>query len=331
MGQDDTLSYKALFELLEKSEIDDLTRNIIERIQSEYNVNHLNDFKLIESNFDDSNKCPRCNSEDVICYGHTKNKTPRYKCKTCGKVFNKANNSLLFGSKVNISAWFSFLEGIVSETSIAAAAKKAKISPPTSSYWMDKIFISIKDYQDEIVLSGDVYLDETYFSKEKSKIVLKNDLKLRGLSINQYCVLIARDDSNMIIFVAGMGKPRKDTVFNLLKDHIKPGSNIYHDDEASHGLLVEELKLKSHSYKAKLLNDRYNKETFDLLKPINDECKNLNFFLDKHRGFKKEDSLQDFLNLYAFISNRKSEDPNLYSVTYALFKRLISVKRRLKF
>lgn len=129
----------------------------------------------------------------------------------------------------------------------------------------------------------------------------------------------------------GDGKPKADDIYNALKTAINKKSTIYHDSDSSHDKLIKELELVSIEYKAKLLNDKYNEEALEMLKPINEECKNLNFFLDKHRGFKKKDDFQNYLNLYAFIVNHKNDDPNLYKITYDLFLRIIEVKKRIKF
>lgn len=195
MSQDDTLSYKNLFALLDDEATDDLTKDIIKGIKEEYDKGHTVDFSLFLEKFNNNNiNCPRCNNSNYIKYGHTNNGTLRYRCKECGKVFNLINKSLLFSSKVNISAWLSFIEGIVSETSIKSAARKSKVSLPTASYWMKKIFFALKGYQDEINIDGMFYLDETYYSKEKSKLIFNNGLKLRGLSTNQYCVLLVKSN-----------------------------------------------------------------------------------------------------------------------------------------
>ena len=129
----------------------------------------------------------------------------------------------------------------------------------------------------------------------------------------------------------GMGKQGSERIYEVLKNHIVEGSNIYHDGDPSHRLLIDRLNLVDYTYKSKRRNGRYDLDNLKKLEPVNDECKNLNFFLDKHRGFKKEDSLQNYLNLYSFIVNHKNSDSNNYMVTYDLFLRIISKKQRYKY
>lgn len=331
MSQDDTLSYKKLFALSKKVDLDELTKEVIKQIETEYLGNHQNDFLSFLSKFDELTlECPQCGSKSITKYGHTKNGSPRYRCSSCSKVFNRANKSLLFSSKVNISAWYSFLEGLVSETSVKAAARKAKISLVTASTWMKRIFIALKDYQDDIELSGNVYIDETYFSKERSKEYRKDETRIRGLSINQYCVLIMMDKKNIVLKFIGMGKQSSSRVTDVLSRHIKSGSTIYHDGDPSHYDFIMEEGIVNKQYQAKTRLGRYNLEAEKMLKPINDECKKLNFFLDKHRGFKKEFELQDYLNLYSYIENQKRKSPNIFLITRGLFFRVLSKKERFK-
>ena len=50
-------------------------------------------------------------------------------------------------------------------------------SPTTGKYWLIKTFKVLKGIQDDVVLDGTVYLDETYFTKVKSKLVTKDEKK----------------------------------------------------------------------------------------------------------------------------------------------------------
>ena len=152
------------------SDDDLVTKQLIKNIKEEYDKHHQPNFKAVERNILEIRKinCPYCGSFNFVSNGHTKNGTQRYKC-SCGKVFSAASYSLFFGTKVNINAWYSFIEGIVSETSTKAACIKAKISLTTGHYWMKKIFKVLENFQNNIVMNGNIYLDETYIGVEESK------------------------------------------------------------------------------------------------------------------------------------------------------------------
>ena len=58
---------------------------------------------------------------------------------------------------------------------------------------MIKTFEVLKGIQDNVVLDGTVYLDETYFTKVKSKLTTKNGKKLRKIARNKICLLYTSD------------------------------------------------------------------------------------------------------------------------------------------
>lgn len=163
----------------------------------------------------------------------------------------------------------------------------------------------LEGIQDDIILSGKVYLDETYYRVKKSDVQLKADGKeFRGISRNQICIGIATDRTNTMCLVEGLGKPGKRRTFELFGSHIKPGSLLIHDGEGSHDLLVEKLELISEVHKTaetKGLPDDKNP-----LGEVNRMCALLKRFLGSHSGFTRSE-LQGYLNLFCFISNPPSD------------------------
>ena len=78
--------------------------------------------------------------------------------------------------------------------SINADSWNNKNAFTTSKYRLEKLFLTLEHYQDDIVLSGDVWLDERYYSvimhdRERNS---NGDL-LRGLSRNQLCIGVATE------------------------------------------------------------------------------------------------------------------------------------------
>ena len=51
---------------------------------------------------------------------------------------------------------------LFSEQSFEAISKANRKAYNTTRYWIDRIFMALKGTQDGIILSGKVYLDETY-------------------------------------------------------------------------------------------------------------------------------------------------------------------------
>ena len=322
-------SYRKLFAML-NSDDDLITNQLISKIKEEYEIHHRTNFKDIEYNLLQIKgiKCPKCGSKNYVSNGHMKNGTQRYKCE-CGKVFGASSKSLFYGTKVNIKAWYSFIEGIVAETSTKAACIKAKISTTTGYYWMQKIFKVLKSFQESIFLNGNIYLDETYVGIEQSKEKKgRGGYKLVGLSRNKICIVLMNDGTHVVAIKCGFGKPNASRLFNTCHSHIKPKSILIHDEELSHSKLIRELELTSHAYKA---SGRKTKQaSMKELQPINDECRKLKYFLSKHKGINK-DNIQDYLNLYSFITNCKMKDENLYFASNLLLKLLFLSDETIKF
>lgn len=322
-------SYRKLASLLKDSE-DDFEMQILSRILDDYNSYHEHDFLSFEKLVSKERKleCPSCHSIKVLKNGKDKNGTQRYKCKDCGKNFNLLENTLFFSSKINIKAWYAFLECILNGTSVKAACMTAKISLVTGSFWMKKIFKALKTYQDDILLDKTIYIDETFIHEDISKIEYKEEIgkirkvkqEYRGISRNKICILIATDKRLSFAHVTNHGRPQRLKNYEMCKKHITSGSLLISDIDNSLVYTANQLNLKRLTYKSK------TQEAYDALEPIDTLCGQLKLFLNKHRGFKK-DILQDYINLFIFIENEKSITSDLYEITIKLMKMIINIQK----
>ena len=176
---------------------------------------------------------------------------------------------------------------LFSDQSFLSISRSNRNSYTTTRYWVAKLALSLSNVQDGIVLSGRIYIDETYFSvvhREKSR---KGDGNFyRGLSRDQYCFAMACDEVHTVCIPLGRGKPTQKSVLSALEKHIEPGSTILHDGECAHRLLIERLALTSEPHptsETKGLADKDNP-----LDPINDKCASFKRFLRAHSGFNRE-------------------------------------------
>lgn len=209
-------------------------------------------------------------------------------------------STLFDNHKISISEWIEFCLDIFRFESINLTSKTNKNSFTTSKYWLYKLFYIIEDIQDDIVLEGNVYIDETFYPVIESNKIVKDGKKLRGLSKNQICIGIAYDGRYVYARVEGFGKTSQKKTKDTFINHIKAGSHLIHDKEKSHKILIKELKLTDESYDANKLKKYKDKD--NPLNPINRQCYLLKRFLRSHSGFDRDD-IQYYINLYCFISN----------------------------
>ena len=172
----------------------------------------------------------------------------------------------------------------------------------TSRYWLEKLFLILKEYQNSIVLSGKIWFDETYYSIMLKDIVRNEDgTKLRGLSRNKICIGAATDEHHHVLLLfEGYGKPSQKTSYEAFVDHITPKSTLIHDGEKSHKKLIRDLCLIDEQHPTK---ETKGLEDFENpLDPVNHIHYLTKRFLYSHSGFDRS-QIQDYLNLYSFILN----------------------------
>ena len=247
------------------------------------------------------NECRYCSSIKIRKRGKTKNGIQLYYCTRCNKRFTATTNTIFENHKISITEWIEFLLDLFNYSSTTLTSKVNKNSMNTSIYWLHKVFLVLRHWQDDIVLNGNVYIDEMFYSVMKKDIEMKDGKKLRGLSHNKHCIGIGYDKTNIIAMVEGLGKTSTKRTNTTFEKHIEAGSKLIHDDEKAHRELVKKLKLVDDSYKSTWLKTK--KDNDNPLRPINHQCDLIRQFLNTHSGFDRED-LQDYLNLYCFMNSK---------------------------
>ena len=272
-----------------------------------YNYHHRKVEESGESemvNFYVPKKCPFCDSIEFKKRGLTRSGVQRYKC-NCGKAFLPTTGTIFDDHKLSISEWMEFCLNLFRHVSILADSWSNKNAYKTSRYWTQKLFLTLEGLQDDILLSGDIWLDETFYTVIAEDIAHNADgTKLRGLSRNQICIGVATDKKYTLFLVEGTGKPSQKKTCNTFKNHIKSKSRIIHDKDLAHMKLVKLLELDSVSYASKDLKGLLDKE--NPLYPVNRAHAILKMFLNSHTGFDR-DNLQGYLNLFALVTNPPDE------------------------
>lgn len=245
-------------------------------------------------------KCPHCGADTFKRRGLTDSGVQRYKC-VCGKSFLPTTGTIFDEHRISISEWMEYCLNLFHHVSITADSWSNKNAFITSRYWLQKLFMILDGIQNNIKLTGNVWLDETFYSVRSEDIIRDNDgAKLSGISQNQICIAVATDKKYSIFAVEGTGRPTQKKTLEIFHQNIENGSTLIHDGDASHKSLIKTLSLESviHTTKeTKVLADKDNP-----LYPINRVHAILKKFLYAHSGFKRDD-LMGYLNLFAFVTN----------------------------
>lgn len=278
-----------------------LQQFLIDKYKENYRTKHpklsdTNEATIINSI--DINNCKLCASENIIKKGKTKNNIQMYLCKSCGKRFTPTLNTIFENHKIPITEWIEFLLELFNYGSTSLISKSNKNAINTSIYWIHKVFLVLDHYQDNMLLKGNVYIDEMFYKVMKKDIQTKNGKQPRGLSCNQLCIGVGYDGTNIIAIFQGFGKTSTKKTNDTFLSHIQTNSKLIHDDEKSHHDLIEKLKLIDENYSSEWLKTKDDKE--NPLRPINHQIDLIKQFLNAHSGFNRDD-LQGYLNLYCFM------------------------------
>lgn len=288
-----------------------MQKSIDDAVASSYKYKHKPVLRRAELQVLESfpvGRCRYCGSESFVKNGRTPDGLQKHLCKSCGRVFTVLSGTLFDSHKIPISEWMDFLRNIFSCQSFESTSKNNRNSSNTTRYWFGKVLLVLRGYQDGTILSGQVWLDETYYTVVRSQEERKSDgSEYRGLSRNKYCIGVAVTENMVYCAVEGKrGKPSSETTWDCFKDHIAPGSLLVHDGDASHRKLVRELHLAEEVHTTKETKGLSDDE--NPLEPVNSAHRFLKYLLRAHSGLNRF-YLPDYMNLFAFMENTPS-DPN---------------------
>lgn len=288
----------------EKDHLDCLEEVLDDTLISWYKKKHReltkNEVRLINSLV--KSNCPYCKNENIRKCGFYGKGIQRYQCKACNKKFSPLTNTIFDCKKIPISEWTEYLIHLFEFHSIRTSARDNRNAASTGKYWLKKVFAVLKNYQNNIILEGNVYLDEMYFPVVPGKEILKSGKKLRGISKNKIGVVTAIDDHNhCFIYVTNVSKPSLKSTWDAIGNHIKVKSHLIHDGEKSHEILISKLELTEEFYKAESLKNKKDKD--NPLYPINHLHALAKRFMKEHSSYNRDD-LQDWMNLFCFIISK---------------------------
>lgn len=245
--------------------------------------------------------CRYCGSTLITKEGFSGTGLRRYRCRSCDRRFTILTNTIFDSRKLPISEWVCFLLDLFGYSSFNLTSKVNRNSVNTTKYWVRKIFLLIDGIQNDIILEGNVWIDETFIKVRSDDIETKPDgTQYRGLSRNQMCIGIACDAKRSVFILEGYGKTSKKKTLEAFSTHIKEGSHLIHDKEKAHSALISLLKLSDESHDSRMLKGIPDKD--NPLDRVNNLCDLLKKFLASHSGFMRDD-LQNYLNLFSVMVN----------------------------
>ena len=270
--------------------------------------------------------CPYCQNDGISRFGQTGNGIQRYRCKGCGKTFTPITGTIFDNHKISISEWMEYCLNIFRYVSINADSWNNRNAFTTSRYWLEKLFLVLEHYTEDIILDGRVWFDETFYTVRSDDIQVKKDgTKPRGISKNQLCIGVACTRDRILCLLEGTGQPTARKAYMTFGGHITEGSTLVHDEGKSHGLLIDKLHLVNESYDSsviKKLSDNDNP-----LNRVNEVHARLKNFLHAHTSFDR-DTLQGYLNLFSFTMNPPTEHLEKVEI---LLNRALNTRKMLRY
>lgn len=112
----------------------------------------------------DGPKCPRCQSNNCIVVKKATEDDPQkdYGCEDCNRHFNDLTGTLFQHSKISLKSWMCCLHLMGLNVSNRQIAKELNISEKTAQSMTDKLRTRVEKNSPDVVLSGEVELDEVY-------------------------------------------------------------------------------------------------------------------------------------------------------------------------
>jgi transposase-like protein len=269
--------------------------------------------------------CPYCGSADFVRDGKRKDGVQKYLCRSCGRRFNPLTGTVFDSHKIPISEWIEYLMHLFEFHSVVTSARDKRNAHTTGLYWIRKVFAVLDGCQDGVVLSGRVWLDETFVSVDKPKRVRKGGKGLRGISRNMIAIGVATDGKSLVVIPEWCSKPSRRKTAEAFSGHIADGSRLIHDGDNSHSLLIGRLGLSSEVHptsETKGLADSENP-----LDEVNGIHAMLKRFLREHGGYSRDD-LMGWCNLFWFIW---SDPTNRMEKVSKFIEMAISTRERIKF
>lgn len=203
--------------------------------------------------------CPICGGISVVRNGHRADGTQRFVCRDCHKSFVVTTNSIVAGTKKDLSVWEQYISCMMQGLSIRKTAEICGIHRNTAFYWRHKILDALQNMADNVTLNGIVEADETFFAvsykgnhKNSKTFVIPREAHkrggethTRGLSHEQVCVPCAVNRNGLSIAkAANLGRITTDSLLDMFDGRIDENSTIVTDKASAYVRFADKTNLK---------------------------------------------------------------------------------------
>jgi len=240
--------------------------------------------------------CPLCKGGDVRLDGTSDVGRSRFRCRSCGARFSALSGTIFANAKLPLHKIMRIVEVMCHNASLRLIETVCEVSHSTAFLWRHKVFSTVSGWQDKVVLSGRVWIDEMYF--EDTRVGREPGApRRRGLSKDKVCVVVAIDSyGQALAIVSENGKPSTKRINKALKRHIRRGSTIVHDCEKAHNALVRDLELVDERYKAVTTDPVY----LEQMALVNHLCSWIRRYVERFACMRSE-NLQAYLDWFVYL------------------------------
>lgn len=272
--------------------------------------------------------CPKCGTRGIMVKnGKTQNGSQRYRCNSCHKtsIINASPTKHLHHSDYLFRKFIGYM---IDDVALDVIARNLNINIKTAHYYRFLVFHSLQDYQNQIILSGSILIDETFISiREKRYKIVKSDGKdFRGISFNQLCIVTLISLQGLCVArVSSRAMPSPDDDKDLFNINIGDVYRFLHDGNTKQDQFTGQFECDA-------INVRKSDDETLSTKLIDSLHSNLKRYLFKHAGYRLK-HIQHYLNFFVFRYNHlsKSEhtnNTNLLRIKNRMIEKLFHVVKK---
>ena len=155
---------------------------------------NIEDF-VAKERFANGRVCPLCGCIHVVRNGHRKDGTQRYVCKDCGKSFVIATNSIVSGTRKDLSVWEQYIDCMMNGLSIRKTAVACGILETPHSFGDTRFWMHFRIWQTMLPLTALLRLTKLFrhlvqagnHSKSKTFAMPRKLISVVILHISEAC------------------------------------------------------------------------------------------------------------------------------------------------